>query len=237
MKKQRILNVLLVVLFIAAAVCGWRFYSDYRRDAAADAAVGDTQARKPSADNGLMDFSDLQGENPDVIAWLVIPGTDIDYPVVQTGDNEYYLHRGAQKELNKNGALFLDYRVHADFSDFSNVIYGHHMKSGRMFQNLVKFREKDFFDSHTSGALYTPGNTWRLEIFAVAVIAQNSEWYEYAFASLGEKETHMQRIEASAAHYRDAGFAADDRIVILSTCSYEYEGARTVIAARMVDWR
>jgi len=235
-KKQRMLNCLLILFFIAATVCGLLIWSDHKGSAAADAAIDEAQDLKPPADDGLMDFSGLRSENPDVVAWLTIPGTVIDYPVAQAADNDYYLHRDIQKTSNKNGALFLDCRVRADFSGFNNVVYGHHMKSGRMFQNLVQFKDKAFFDRRTSGILHTPGKTWRLEFFAVAVTCQNSEWYEYAFASIGEKEAHIQKIKNSAMHYRDIGLATDDRLVVLSTCSYEHEGARTVVAARLEDY-
>jgi len=233
-RKQRILNFFLLALLITAAVCGWLIYSGAWKDAAANAAVDDMQARKPPAQDGLMDFSGLRGENPDVIAWLTIPGTAIDYPVVQTGDNDYYLHRDVEKKPNINGALFLDCRVRADFSEFNHVIYGHHMNSGRMFQNLIKFREKAFFDSHASGTLYTPNQTYRLEIFAASVIPQNSVWYEFAFASPGEKEAHIQRIMGGATHCRDICLTAEDRIVLLSTCLRADTDARAVVAARLV---
>jgi len=227
------LNLLMALLLIGAAAYSWRLYSDYRADAAADAAADGARARKPGTDGGLMDFSGLQGENPDVIAWLAVPGTAIDYPVLQAGDNDYYLRRGLQGNANKNGALFLDCRVPADFSGFSSVIYGHHMKSGRMFQNLVLFKDKAFFDSHASCTLYTPGKTYRLEIFAVAVVGQSSSCYEFAFASPGERQAHLREIKNSAMHHRDIAVTADDRLVLLSTCSYEYTGARTVVAARL----
>jgi len=233
--KQRMLDFLLILLFIAAAACGGRICSDHRGNVAADTAIDEIQRMKPPADDTPMDFNGLLAENTDVVAWIAIPGTVIDYPVAQAADNDYYLYRDVRKARNKNGALFLDCRVPADFSEFSNVIYGHHMKSGRMFQNLTKFKEKAFFERHAFAMLHMPDEIWRLEFFAVAVTRQNSEWYEYAFASIGEKEAHLQKIKSSAMHYRDIGLTADDRIVVLSTCSYEYEGARTVVAGRLAE--
>jgi sortase B len=142
-----------------------------------------------------MDFTGVKAANAEITAWLVIDGTGIDYPVVQAPDNSYYLTHTAEKKQNKNGALFLDYRVHPDFSDFNNVIYGHNMRSGKMFAALVKFKEKAYFDAHTSGVLYAPGKTYRLEIFAVSIAKADSAHYGYAFVSPAEREAHLQMIQ------------------------------------------
>ena len=234
---KRVINIALVVLFVAAIVCGWRLYNNYRDDAVANTAVDDLLTMKPGSDDAdsvPVDFTSLRTANSDIIAWLTIPDTAIDYPVMQAADNQYYLHYDVDKKENKNGAPFLDYRAHADFSDFNNVIYGHHMRSGRMFQNLVKFKEKAFFDSHTAGTLYTPNQTWRLGIFAVAVTPEHSAWYDNTLFSIAKKEAHLQMMQKTAMYYRDIGVTADDRIVLLSTCSYEYNGARLVVAARLM---
>jgi sortase B len=181
----------------------------------------------------LLNFSPLQTANPDIAAWLTLDGTDIDYPVVQGKDNSYYLTRTAEQKHSKNGAVFLDYRANPDFSDFSSVLYGHHMKSGKMFAPLVKFKEKAYFDSHTTGTLYTPGKTYRLELFAAAVTKPDSDYYNYAFVSPSERESHLNMIKDTAKLYKDIGITEQDKILTLSTCSYEYKDARTVVLARI----
>jgi len=240
-KKHRIINLVLFFLFLAAAVCGWQLYSDYLKSSTADTAVGEIRDSKPSIpdegnaeDRSLMDFGELKAENPDTIAWLTIPGTEIDYPVMQTIDNEFYLYHDARKNTNANGALFLDYRAHSDFSGFTNVIYGHHMASGMMFQNLMEFKEKAFFDSYRTGILYTPDVTWQLEFFATATVPYDSDVYDYTAVSIADKEEYLDMVADIALHYRDIDVTADDRIVVLSTCSYEYQDAKTVVIGRLV---
>jgi len=239
--KQTLTIILLMLSFLSLCVCGGIIYLDYREQAAADVAAEETSNMKPalpepqegSPDLPIMDFTELKAGNPDVVAWLTLPDTKIDYPVVQGEDNAYYLNHDAKKRPNKNGAIFLDYRAHADFSDFNSVIHGHHMKSGAMFQNLVKFKEKAFWDSHTSAILYTPGYTYSLEIIAVAVVRHDSPLFQYAFASPAEKTAHLDEIRGSAKFYRDVGITGDDRIVTLSTCSYEFKNARTMVIAKI----
>ena len=126
-----------------------------------------------------LDFSHLKEVNEDIIAWLTIDGTVIDYPVCQAGNNSYYLDHTASREYNKLGALFLDCHNSPDFSDFISVIYGHNIKTGKMFAAVENFKEKDFFNENETGILYTPAATYNLRIISVAVTKGNSDYYGY----------------------------------------------------------
>jgi sortase B len=252
--NRRLVCAVILLVFI----CCWML-KKYRNGLRDDAAIDSQRRQKPtmaSAAPGtepgtgpdmepspdapvsgdappLMDFSELRSENGGIWAWLIIDGTEIDYPVVQAENNSYYLPRDARRNYNKNGALFLDYRVRSDFSDFNNVIYGHHMKSGRMFQNLVLFKDLGFFDGHSTGFLYTSEKTYRLTIFAVALTAPSEDYYEYVFVSPSDREKHLSMIKNTAMYYRDGIVTEKDRILCLSTCSYEYAEARTVVLAKL----
>ncbi len=238
-KKHRILNLIIALLLIAAIICGVLYFLEYRKNAADDASVESMTALKPDVpdppEDNLMDFTALWAQNKDIIAWVTVPDTVIDYPVTQSGDNDYYLRRNLDEEYSRNGTPFLDYRVRSDFSDFSSVIYGHYMATGLMFQNLSKFKEKDFFDAHPTFTLYTPKKTFNPEVFAVAVVNPNSELYKYAFFSNSEKRAHLELLKQEAVFYRELDVTQDDCIVILSTCSYEYQDARTIVAARLPE--
>jgi len=242
--RKKLINILIGISLLAVGVCGVLVYMNYRENTNANAMQNEMPAMKPpvsnanedgelSADMPLMDFSGLKTENPDILAWLTIPGTVIDYPIVQSTDNSYYLEHDVKKRKNKNGTIFLDYRNNADFSDFNSILHGHHMKSGQMFQNLVKFKDEDFFDNHTTAILYTPAKTYALEIVAVAVVPQNSVLYTYAFASPAEKETHLSEIINSAKFIRETDMTVNDRLITMSTCSYEFKDARTIVIARI----
>jgi sortase B len=186
------------------------------------------------SDLPLMDFSGLIAKNSEIIAWLTIDGTNIDYPVAQAADNKYYLTHTAEKKAAKQGAIFMEFRNNRDFSDFSNILYGHNLQSGNMFGQLVKFKEKSFFDSHTTGTLYTPDKTYLLEIIACAVTSPTSDYYQYAFSSPAERTAHMQVLKSGATYWCDTEIDPEaDKLLVLSTCSYEYKNARTVIIAKM----
>ena len=98
--------------------------------------IGETNAIKETEYVSAIDFSALDFQNPDVVAWIQIPGTQINYPVVQGKDNDYYLHRDLNGQKSTAGTIFLDYADQADFSSLHNVLYGHHMKNGSMFKTF-----------------------------------------------------------------------------------------------------
>ena len=188
----------------------------------------------PPLASPAMDFTKLQAANKDIKAWLTVEGIGVDYPIVQSSDNVFYLTHTAEKKSNSLGALFLDFRDSKDFSDFNSVVYGHNMKSGKMFGTLPRMKEKAYFDKVKTGTLYTPGQTYRLEIFAVVVTDSRSTLFNYIFTSPSDKQKHLDFIRKNAKFYRDIGVTAKDNIITLSTCSYEYQDARTLLIARLV---
>ena len=117
-------------------------------------------------EDAKVDFAALKEINPDIVAWLTIPGTNIDYPIAQHSDNDYYLHHLFTGEWNSSGCLFMDCRNELDFSDRHTIIYGHHMDNGTMFQNLMGYKSQEFYDQHPVGQLITPDGSYTLEFFA-----------------------------------------------------------------------
>lgn len=184
--------------------------------------------------NAVMDFSQLKNTNSDIAGWITIDNTYIDYPILQSDDNAYYLYRTATKEYSGLGSIFLDYRNNKDFSDFNSILYGHNMSSNKMFGQIVDFKEKSFFDTHKTGTLYVAGKTYQLEIFACGVTKSTSDYYKYGFSSVAEKEDHIKMLKDTAVQWRDSDIGVNDRILALSTCSYEYKDARTVVLAKIV---
>jgi len=238
MKKNRKwpMRVLLLLAVGIMGVSGWLLYADYREMQQSDEQM-DLKPQPVADDARVLDFSAPVAQYPDIAAWLTVDNTAIDYPVVHGGDNDFYLNHTADKKSNAMGALFVDFRNHRDFSDFNTVIYGHSMRlrSDKMFAGLAKFKERAYFDSHSTGTLYLPGSSHTLEIFAVVVVDSFSDFYEYAFDSPGRCQAHLEMIEAKAMFYKELGVTAGDRILTLSTCSYEFQEARTLVIARIAE--
>ena len=121
---------------------------------------------KPSPPE-MVPFEELQALNPDVLGWLTIYGTNIDYPLVQGEDNEKYLNHNPKLEAEGSGSLFLDYRNARDFSDFNTIIFGHHMAHHEMFGDLDEFLDEDFWNEHEYGNLVYDAQNHGLQFVAM----------------------------------------------------------------------
>ena len=227
----------MVLAIVLMCVSSRHLYTDYNEQRDSDAQI----ALKPSVPEmgnspealPLMDFTSLKDQNKDITAWLKIDGLGIDYPILQSVDNSYYLTHTAEKKSNKQGSVFLDYRNSYDFSDFYSIVYGHNIKNGKMFGTLPRMKESDYFDRITTGTLYTPLKTYRLEIFAVVVTGPESNFYRYIFPDTASREEFFDMIREYSKQYRDIGVTVKDTLIAMSTCSYEYENARTIVIARL----
>lgn len=158
-------------------------------------------------------FEELKGINPDIVAWLLIPETEISYPVVQGEDNQYYLKHTFRGEEHIAGSIFLDYRNQPDFSDSRSIIYGHNMKDGSMFHSLKEFQEDGYLEEH--------GEIWLLLPADIEKIYRITGW-EYA-APGGE----LYQLE-------EKGDTPDGHELILSTCSSS-ENWRLVIRGELME--
>lgn len=192
----------------------------------------DTSAAGPQSDVILwptVNFEKLQQINPEIIAWLYSEGTVISYPVAHTDNNDYYLTHMFNGTVNKSGCLFLDAWNYPDFSDENSIIHGHHMKNDTMFGSLMGYKKQEYYEEHPRMLLLTPDGNYVIEIFAGFVADADEDAWAMWFDSDEEKEDWiMERCRRS---YFDSGIVPDvnDRIVTLSTCSYEFDTARFVL--------
>lgn len=113
----------------------------------------------------VVDFEALKKNGPDIIGWITLPDSAINYPVTQTDNNEYYLRHLYDGTYNKAGCLFADYENQADFSDRNTIIYGHNMRDGSMFAVLNQYDGQPYFDTHRQMYLVTPTGGYVMEIF------------------------------------------------------------------------
>lgn len=168
---------------------------------------------------------------PDAIAWLYIPNTNISYPVTQGRDNEYYLSHTYDGSSLKAGTIFLDCRCENRFMNPVNILYGHSMKNGTMFAGVLNFADSSYFESHRYGWLSTPETVYRIDFFSCAKTDSNDELYN-GNTPITEWIPHI--CEKSVVQ-RETEYADNDRFISLSTCSYEFKNARTVLTGRLVE--
>jgi len=202
-------------------------YAEVRVAASPNIKEGETP---PSAKN----FASLRLINGDVVAWVFIPDTQIDYPIVQGIDNEEYLHKGFDGQERKAGTLFLDVQASPDFEGLNHPVYGHNMKDGSMFGELKLFLKEEFALAHTEMYLYTPAGDWRLIPFAI-YIAPNSG--NYHTEPEDQEDAYMRArdwIEKSRVAF-DVEVQPEDRFVTLVTCYSDDYDRRVVLHAILVE--
>ncbi len=192
-------------------------------------------AEEPSDTSPLqVDFDALRAVNPDVKGWLYSEGTVISYPVLQSLDNAYYLHRLYDRSENPSGSLFMDFQSPGDFSGRISIIYGHHMKDGSMFASLVKYKDQQYYEEHPVMYLNTPTGNYRVEVFSGFITASDSTVYTKSFANDEEYQNYLIKMKAFSDFESDVTPGVGDRVLVLSTCTYEYNEARYVVFGRLV---
>ena len=171
-----------------------------------------------------VDFEALWETGPDIIGWLTLPDTAINYPVTQTNDNEYYLHHLYDGTYNKTGCLFADYENKEDFSDRNTIIYGHNMRDGSMFATLNEYDEQSYYDGHPQMYLVTPDGGYIVDIFTAFVAkpgesgSDTSPW-RLDWKDDGAYTTWLSEMAGRSVIETDVTVTSSDKVLTLSTCT------------------
>ncbi len=178
-------------------------------------------------------LAELQAINPDVLGWLTIDDTHIDYPVVIGETDMEYVNKDVYGDFALSGSIFLDSDNARDLSDAYTLVYGHHMDNGAMFGDVVEFVNTDYFESHQTGTLYLPDATYTIEIFAcVQVDAFDSMIYD-PLAQNGDVSELLNYVDEIAVQSRYIGVQPTDKVIGLSTCAEAETNGRVVIFGRL----
>lgn len=189
----------------------------------------------------LPEYQTLYQKNKKLIGWLTIEGTGIDYPVMQTVNNEYYLDHNFNQEYDKNGSIFLDAACDAVHRSTNLIVYGHHMKSGKMFGNLNSYSSKEYCEKHSIirfDTIYERGTYQVMYVFRSRIYNEDEvvfKYYQFIDAA-SDKEFDSNMKEMAALSLYDTGVTASfgDELLTLSTCdSSETDGRFVVVAKRI----
>lgn len=175
----------------------------------------------------------LREVNPDVVGWIRIPDTKIDYPLMQGEDNDFYLNHTWEKEHNSVGSVFLEYLNSPDLTDYNTIVYGHNMNNGAMFADLELFSLKKFWSGHPYVYIATDAGVYRYEIFAFFQAEVDSLTYGMNPRQDDTKEFFLNLALENATFDTGIRPALTDRILTLSTCSGANYDFRYVVQARL----
>jgi sortase B len=229
-----IVNVMtLTIIVLLLAFAGYALWDSNQIYQTADKAH--YAIYKPSIVDEGKSFKELQAINAEVFAWLSIYGTNIDYPVTQGPDNMKYVNTNAEGLYSLSGSIFLDHENSKDFSDFNNIVYGHHMEKKAMFGEIGNFSDRNVFDLHRYGNLYFDGENHGIEFFAFI----HTDAYDSAVFTpnvTGEKRQEcLDNLLANAVYKQDIGITTKDHIILLSTCSSSSTNGRDILIGRITE--
>lgn len=212
-----------------------KLYSDIQNSYIVSESVQPINEENPQAESApiSVDFEALMQENSDVIGWLYCENTPINYPVVQSDDNDYYLHRDLNGEYLANGTLFADYRCTAVGTGQNHIIYGHNMKNSAMFGTLVNYNQQEYYNEHPVLYYLTPKEDYRIDLFSGFITEAESDIYRPEIGNTEEYEAFLQYLKAESTFVSDVDVSGEDCIVMLSTCSYEFNNARYVVFGKL----
>ncbi|MCH4184286.1 MAG: class B sortase [Eggerthellaceae bacterium] len=228
---------------IALGVIAWSYWqADHTyKDIASHALITEPDQTTRLSDM-TVDWDYLRSINPDVVAWVYMPGTNINYPVVQGNDNDEYLHKdfgGAEGLSARSGTIFLDENNDPTFADANNVLYGHHMNDGSMFASLsTQLADNDEFNAHRSIYVLTPTMNYSCSTFALVLTTGDDMIVREEFQNPEDMKAYAQdKIDRSATQPSEGTPSLDtlSKMFTFSTCDYTQYNGRAVLFSSVVD--
>lgn len=203
----------------------------------APTAAPDTPDASPTPEVSPInvDFDKLKATSADAAGWIYQPDTVINYPIAHTDNNFYYLDHLLGGEGNANGTIFIDTLCNADFSEKNTLIYGHNMNDGSMFASLRNYRDAAYYPDHKVLYISSPEKNYRVELFTGFVTAADSDAYAFRFEEEEQFMHYVDTMRAQSTFETDVIVTPDDKLVTLSTCTYEYDNARYVVIGKLVE--
>ena len=201
-----------------------------------ETAASEENVQGPTETASPVDWEGLWKINQDVYAWITVPGTVIDYPILQHAtDNTYYLNYNIDGSYGYPGCIYTENLNSKEFTDNNTVIYGHNMKNGTMFAGLHQFEDKNFFDSHQSVLIYTPQKTYEYTIFASYIYDDRHLLYSFDFANEEVYGSYLENIQSmrdlSANLRSDVAVTKENKIITLVTCMANQPDKRLLVQA------
>ena len=249
---RKIINIILVaIIIVCLSIIGYKYYN-YNKDDKLNSEIQDLQPvineasdldNNFSGENDGQDQSkdgdyvnsaneeELKSINSDYKMWIQIENTNINYPVVQGSDNDYYLKHNFRKESNISGTVFVESANDID-NDKNIILYGHNMRNGTMFNNITNYKEESFFNEDNKISIIMNNTLYEYEVFSVYVKNVSEVNLAIGFASEDEFINYAYNEADESLYKKEVDFSAEDNLITLVTCSYEFTDARTIVVAR-----
>ena len=246
---RKIINIILeAIIIVCLSIIGYKYYN-YNKDDKLNSEIQDLQPvineasdldNNSSGENDGQDQSkegnyvnsaneeELKSINSDYKMWIQIENTNIN---VQGSDNDYYLKHNFRKESNISGTVFVESANDID-NDKNIILYGHNMRNGTMFNNITNYKEESFFNEDNKINIIMNNTLYEYEVFSVYVKNVSEVNLAIGFANEDEFINYAYNEAEESLYKKDVDFSAEDNLITLVTCSYEFTDARTIVVAR-----
>ncbi|MGN0496735.1 MAG: class B sortase [Lachnospiraceae bacterium] len=265
MKKKRLLNVIMVICLLTALGCGgyllYYYFVSNQNEGQFDIlrTLIETDKEEDKGDeNQNIEYVDIDGvkvqkkfenlyrQNKDFMGWVTIEDTNVDYPVMYTPNDtengEYYIHRDFNKEYSSAGTPFIDSNCSIEPATDNVIIYGHNMNSGKMFHDIIKYEDKEFYETHKTfefDTIYGDGTYEVVAIIRAHILPEDStEFKYYEFVNAGTETEFMEyidNIKAMSVIDTKTDVKYGDKLITLSTCAYHVKDGRFAVIAKKIN--
>lgn len=241
--KSKIINLFHIISLIIMIICAiyiflWFKESKHNEEIAkvAEEAVTEKYNEEEKKVETIIDFESLKKINSDVIGWIKVNNTKINYSVVKCKDNSFYLNHSLDKAYNGHGWPFVDYRNRMDGTDKNITIYGHNIKDGSMFGTLENILSEEWYKNkdNLNISFITESGTQNYEVFSVYEIKKETYYTTNNFKNDTEFESFINNIKSRSIYDFNVDISKDDQILTLSTCA-DNNTYRTVLHARKIS--
>lgn len=251
-KTKKVIIVIILILAVIAALCAGIYlatvvYNDYianqkYEDLTSEVDDSDESVSKENYVGNPIDFDSLNKINPEIFAWLYIPDTNVDYPLLQSEQSDdYYLHTDIYGDYSYAGSIYAEYCNSTELNDRVTVLYGHNMANGSMFATLHKFEDSEFFDEHEYFYIYTPDRKLTYQIVSAYNYDDRHIMNSFNFAENSVFKQYLKYIQnprSTVKNVRDKldhKLTVNDKVVTLSTCLNSGDGRYLVQGVLIKD--
>ena len=241
--SKTMLDIIMVAALLTAAYSGYRLYDGMRRyreaqknyDDIRDTVIVEYTEEVTGETKRKIDWDALEAVNGDIAAWIELEGSTIDYPVVHGTDNSWYLKHLMDGTYNDAGTVFIDAGNSPDFSDRNTVMYAHHMLDDPlMFAEVENYKDQSYYDTHKKFLIHTPDAEYEMYPAAGYVSTGTGGYVSLTFADDEEYLEYIRSFTERSTFVSDVTITAEDRILMLSTCSYDVQDGRYVLIGKLV---
>ena len=250
-KSNKVKPIILIILYIIfiVSICYISYYLyNYHKgkadniDILNNVEIDNTQVTEQKTER-MLQLEELKKDNEEIIGYLEIEGTNINYPVCQSTDNDYYIRHNYKKEYSKDGAIFLDKDYDWNIPSSNLLLYGHNNKNGTMFQNLLEYAKEDFYKEHTKIKFTTNKEESIYEIISVFYSrvyykSEQNVFRYYYFVNAENEEKYNEFVnnaKKSSIYNIETTAEYGDQLLTLSTCEYSQEDGRFVVVAKKMQ--